>query len=495
MNRKLEINAGSLKSLSTQSFQSPAFPALPRAGLREDRPMTHFLKRRALLRWAGLAAVVCMLVACGSVRPVYNAELASAAQRPGYRLSALPPTRTNGNELFVATSFSGGGARAAALAYAVLEAMRETEVEVNGEPRTLFGELDVVSAVSGGSLAAAYLAAHGEAMFPAFHDRVLMRDLQSDFVHEALSPAHLGWLFSDRFGRGDVLAAFLDREVFGGARYADLLARGTRPWVSINATDMSLGTRFEFVQDQFDLLCSDLASVHLATAVAASSAVPIALSPITLKNYAGPCLSGASLDLYGLFGERRQAMQARQATTYLDKEARPFVHLLDGGLADNLATRGPLEATLARGGFRALTDEGGAQGMRWLVFIVVNAEGHAGFDADRSDHVPSILRVTQAVADIPLGRYSTDSLELLREALARWANETTGPDGRRMQAYYIEVSLEGVDAEADRQRLRLLPTALSLPPDDVHRIMEAGKTLFRRSPELARLLQDLRKSP
>ena len=153
------------------------------------------------------------------------------------------------------------------------------------------------------------------------------------------------------------------------------------------------------------------------------------------------------------------------------------------------------EAVLAREGFRAVIDEGGAQGLRWLVFIVVNAEGHAGFDADRSDHVPSIFRVTQAVADIPLGRYSNDSLELLREALARWANETTGPDGRRMQAYYIEVSLEGVDAEADRQRLRLLPTALSLPADDVHRIMEAGKTLFRRSPELARLLQDLRKSP
>lgn len=457
--------------------------------------MTHLTWTHTVLRFAAMAAALGLLTACSSTRPVYNAELLPMTQQPGYRMSALPPTPTNSNELFVAASFSGGGARAAALAYAVLEAMRETEVEVNGKPRTLFDELDVVSAVSGGSLTAAYLAAHGEAMFPAFYDKVLMRDLQSDFVYELLSPSHLGWLFSERFGRSDVLAAFLDREVFGGIRYADLLARGRRPWVSISATDMSLGARFEFVQDQFDLLCSDLASVHLATAVAASSAVPIVLSPITLKNYAGPCPSGANLDLYGLFGERRQAMQLQLATTYQDKKERPFVHLLDGGLADNLAIRAPLEANLARGGFRANVMESGAQGIRWLVFVVVNAEGHAGFDADRSDRVPSIFRVTQAVADIPLGRYSNDSLELLREALGRWSEETRGSDGQRIQTYFIEVSLKGVEAEADRQRLRMLPTALSLPPDDVRQVIGAGKTLFRNSPELARLLQDLRKSP
>lgn len=447
------------------------------------------------LRRMAAVAVLVMVAACSSVRPVYNAELIPTAQRPGYRLSALPPSASNGNELFIATSFSGGGARAAALAYGVLEAMRETEIVVDRQRRTIFDELDVVSAVSGGSMTAGYLAAHGEAMFPAFHDQVLMRDLQSDFVRYMFSPTRLDWLFSDRFGRGDVLAAFLDREVYGGIRYADILARAKRPWVSISATDMSLGSRFEFVQDQFDLLCSDLASVHLATAVAASSAVPIALSPITLKNYPGPCLKGANLELYGLFGERRRSAQVRQAITYLDKKERPFVHLLDGGMSDNLATRGPLEATLSRGGFRAALDDGGSSGIRKFVFVVVNAEVHAGFEADRSDHVPSLVRVTQAVADVPLSRYSNDSLELLREALATWSRETIGPDGQPMQVYYIEVSLLGGGNDSGLQRLRLLPTSLSLPPDDVRQVIEAGRALFRRSPELARLLKDLQSAP
>lgn len=444
------------------------------------------------LRRPMIAATLGLLAACSSVRPLYNEPMAGANTQLGYRLSTLPQTADNSNELFVAVSFSGGGARAAALAYGVLEAMRETDVQVNGTRRSLFGELDIVSAVSGGSLAAAYLAVHGEAMFPSFYDRVLMRDLQSEFVRELLAPANLGWLGSNRFGRGDVLAAFLDREVFGGVRYADLLSRPRRPWVAISATDMSLGSRFEFGQDQFDLLCSDLSSVRLSTAVAASSAVPVALSPITLSNHAGPCLAGANMDMYGAYGMGQRAWQARQAATYLDKEARPFVHLLDGGLSDNLATRGPLEVSAKRGGFRAAIEEGGVKGVRWFVFIVVNAEGHAGLEADRSDHVPSVFRVAQAVADIPLGRYSNDSQELLREAIARWSNEAAASDGRRMQGYYIEVSLQALDAEVDR--LRLLPTLLSLPPGDVRQVIDAGKKIFRQSPELTRLLQDMRES-
>ena len=48
---------------------------------------------------------------------------------------------------------------------------------------------------------------------------------------------------------------------------------------------MTLGARFEFTQDQFDLLCSDLSTVPVARAVAASSAFPILLSPLTLHNY------------------------------------------------------------------------------------------------------------------------------------------------------------------------------------------------------------------
>jgi hypothetical protein len=44
-----------------------------------------------------------------------------------------------------------------------------------------------------------------------------------------------------------------------------------RPFVVINAAVLSTGARFPFTQGQFDLLCSDLGSVPIARAVAASA--------------------------------------------------------------------------------------------------------------------------------------------------------------------------------------------------------------------------------
>jgi len=63
-------------------------------------------------------------------------------------------------------------------------------------------------------------------------------------------------------------------EVFAAGTYADIIARNRRPFVILNATDMTTGSLFPFIQDQFDLLCSDLAGVPLGRAAAASSAFP-----------------------------------------------------------------------------------------------------------------------------------------------------------------------------------------------------------------------------
>ena len=53
----------------------------------------------------------------------------------------------------------------------------------------------------------------------------------------------------------------------------------------MNSTDLAIGARFEFTQDQFDLLQSDLSQFSVARAVAASSAFPVYFGPMILKNY------------------------------------------------------------------------------------------------------------------------------------------------------------------------------------------------------------------
>ena len=73
----------------------------------------------------------------------------------GYGFKTLEPNG-NSDELFIIVTFSGGGTRAAALSYGVLEYFRETKIKVNGELRRLIDEIDVISSVSGGSFTAAY---------------------------------------------------------------------------------------------------------------------------------------------------------------------------------------------------------------------------------------------------------------------------------------------------------------------------------------------------
>ena len=69
---------------------------------------------------------------------------------------------------------------------------------------------------------------------------------------------------------------------------ADQPGNGRRPYVVLNATDMTAGHVFSFTQDQFDLICGDLARFKIADAVTASAAFPVALTAITLENRA-PC--------------------------------------------------------------------------------------------------------------------------------------------------------------------------------------------------------------
>src|SRR6201987_140319 len=83
------------------------------------------------------------------------------------------------------------------------------------------------------------------------------------------------------------MTSVYDRVMFHGATFADLYRRG-RPQVNINATDISFGTPFGFLPQTFDVICSDLPSVPVARAVAASNGFPVLFGPITLHNYRGP---------------------------------------------------------------------------------------------------------------------------------------------------------------------------------------------------------------
>ncbi|HEX6692005.1 MAG TPA: patatin-like phospholipase family protein, partial [Burkholderiales bacterium] len=355
---------------------------------------------------AALAALA--LSGCGWHYTV-NAPLERVDPAHGYRYGNVR-AGDNTDSLLIVVGFSGGGMRAAALAYGVLERLAAERIRWNGRDARLLDEVDMIAAVSGGAMTAAYYALHGDGLFRDFEERFFKRNLQDRLEDNIIALSALPRLLSDRYGRVDMMQELLDEALFDGKTYAEISARRRKPFVTIAATDMSLGARFEFTQDSFDLLCSDLDKLPIARAVAASSALPVVLSPVTLWNYAGRC--GFVMPP---FPEAQGEMAARQQQrlgeieSYLDRERRPYIHLLDGGLADNMSMRGIIEMVALYGTLSNALRASGLNAVRKLVFIVVNAETESDRSVDASADTPTLSQVARALADIPINRYSFET--------------------------------------------------------------------------------------
>ncbi|MCC7293436.1 MAG: patatin-like phospholipase family protein [Phycisphaerales bacterium] len=355
---------------------------------------------RAAVRCACLEPILLAAVSCligGCTGPVYrNVRLKAYDLAVGYRFDALRPGERNSDETFVCVTFSGGGTRAAALSYGVLQELRDTAIPdaamrdaakrdaamsdtaVSGTamrgtavfdaaahdetdpadghgPRAggqrLLDEVDVISSVSGGSFTALGYGLWRDGLFDGrFEQRFLKRDMESALIGHLLAPQNFFLLPFILLDTIDVAADFYDRRIFDDRRYADLVRQGERPYVVVNATNLALGRRFEFTQGDFDVLASDLGQMPLGYSAAASSAFPIVFSPMRLRYFPAPegepilqdILTAPQAELH----DERRCLWAKSLVpevkngappSYdLDEWHRRFCYLVDGGLADNL---------------------------------------------------------------------------------------------------------------------------------------------------------------
>src|SRR5438445_2970054 len=242
-------------------------------------------RKRASPSWIVLA-VLLALGGCAT-RPV-NPPITKVDLDVGYTFQARLK-HFKSQENIVVLAFSGGGTRAAAFSYGVLEFLRRTEVVApNGAKVRLIDSVDVITGVSGGSFTALAYGLYGDKLFADYEQRFLKRDVQGELVARAFNPGNWGNLSSTRCGRSELAAQLYDEILFNNATFGDL-DRGDGPFILASATDISTGTRVTFQQNLFNVFCSDLDAVRLSRAAAASSAVPVVLSPVTINNYGGTC--------------------------------------------------------------------------------------------------------------------------------------------------------------------------------------------------------------
>lgn len=336
-----------------------------------------------------LASMMVFLQACAVQRPTVEAIARPVGVSPsdnltandwvnyrgtdGTRLISRNVCGANQRKTAFFVTFSGGGSRAAYFAANVLH-----ELDQFG-PEPLTGKIDGIFSVSGGSLAAAlYAVSYDQISAPAksviwsrdLTDQVLPKNLIGSMAREVATLVGVpGYLFGD-ISRTDLLEAAIEREVLlssgGPLRYRDINPK--RPPIFINATVATsegaaafaphpFGSVFIFSQPDLIKIGIEPGSVPIARAVAASAAFPGLLTPVALPRF-------------------RQSAYERQL-------GMPrFLHLMDGGNADNLGLLG-VKRVLLEDQHRLLRE------CDSVVVLTVDAFGRQGRHEDSRPTRPS----------------------------------------------------------------------------------------------------------
>ncbi len=466
------------------------------------------------LRARSLSMLTLLLLLGGCATRPINPPIAQADPAKGYRFDTRQVHAIDKQNLVV-LAFSGGGTRAAAFSYGVLEFLRRTEiVGPKGNSVRLLDEVDVITGVSGGSFTALAYGLYGDRLFDDYEQRFLKRDVQGEIIARTFSPGNWGNLASANWGRSELAAQLYDEILFHGATFGDL-DRGDGPLILASATDISTGSRLVFHQTVFDILCSDLNAVPLSRAAAASSAVPVVLSPITLDNYGGTCNLTVPpwVKLFTATGDpprpaARAIRSLKGLESYNDSVRRPFVHLVDGGISDNVGMRGVLDSLEVLEALHEAGRKTKLDGARRIIVFVVNSLSSPATDWDLSEVPPGSIDILLKATGVPIDHYSYEAVELLKDTAARWETLRRIRNSAAMAAnkdprvaasvrvpdaeiYAIDVSFPALPDAAEREYLNQQPTSFVLPDEAVDRLRAAAGTIIMASPEFQRLLKDV----
>jgi NTE family protein len=452
-------------------------------------------------------ALPLLLLAACSYTPV-NPPLAHPEDlSKGYRWATTTVPKRDSRTLVIVT-FSGGGTRAAGLSYGVLKQLDATPMG----NRKLLDAIDVISSVSGGSFASMEYGMRGRDMLADFPQRFLQVPVQTMLAKAAfLNPKNLiKLMFDPNFHRIDVATEVYQKVLFGDATYDSLLQQQQahdRPLIIANSTELEIGSHFEWTQDQFDPICSDLSTIPVARAVAASSDFPVLLPPTILKkydatvcNYKTPTwvANARGFDAYLNPARTRYAVELE---AYLDPK-RTYLHLLDGGIADNIGLRGPLHGLMfvetmvqAQGGLTGMTfipmlnQAPGARPIDRVLVIVVNAGAQGTVTIDATSKEPKLSAIIGGISTTPMDNYSFDTTQLLVTTLNK--RRDSG-----ILYYPVNVAIALLRDKNIRDTINNIGTSFNaLSNDQLNALTQAADILIHQDPCFQQFVRDANGQP
>jgi NTE family protein len=197
----------------------------------------------------------------------------------------------------------------------------------------------------------------------------------------------------------------------------------------------------------------------------------------------------------------RSGQFANASRQYLDADATRYVHLLDGGISDNLAMRGLINIMLVLTADEEKSEIVDLTRIRRI--LLISADGQAANNAASAKHqtLSGIGQILNAVSGTQIDSYNFETmiladrqLEALRDAIRKQRCRRGVKDNHPcddVQSYLVHLSLSGIADAATRQRLQAIPTGLNLSPEDVRLLVEAGEGQVRDSSNLAQFRSSL----
>ncbi|MGA1790578.1 MAG: patatin-like phospholipase family protein [bacterium] len=457
--------------------------------------------KKKILYFSGIVIVLALVLwlSFGFYEPRYNDPLTSASSLSKPPVSMQERLQDDQTLLFVA--LSGGGTRAAAMSWKTLEELKKipyTYKNREGEEitSTLADEIDYISGISGGSFAAAAWCLFRDNM-DDFRKRFIEENIQLKLAKGLFIPPWQGLrLISRSYDRINMASELYDRAVFDHKTFGDL---PSHPILWIHATNLALGNRFTYSQEYFDLIKSDLLTYPIGYGCAASSAFPILLSPITVKNYGTPAV---------LKEDKRYAMAKRNSRRDIEKDyycgmreffndkTNKYIHLADGGLVDNQGLQSIIDQFGTNGIInKKLNDRDNP--LKRLIIINVNAGVRPDDSSSKysnAPHINSVIKYTMITSMDILSAKRWMEIKRLCSEVNKAALEigySTGSLSMLELPYTIEISFRNIEDDAMRAECYDLPTSFYLNEDQINLINRAVPVLVEKDPDMIRLKQAL----
>jgi len=200
----------------------------------------------------------------------------------------------------------------------------------------------------------------------------------------------------------------------------------------------------------------------------------------------------------------RQFYLANNIKVYSDSKKKPYIHLMDGGVSDNLGVRALLDRLIMSTSLPESIKETPMEKAHKVVLVVVNAETAPKTKWDSLASPPTFGAMLSSYTGIAIERYNQETLALLKDIVKPWADEVRAQrcKGRAVSTepgscgdirfYVVEVRFDALKDEAERNYFGKLPTSFNLASEEVDKIREAAHRILVESEEFKRVLGDLK---